>query len=222
MTPSVVLRLIVKDWYLHRATLAAIAALGGLSIGALYLRHGLTSLLAMFAALFATIFLGILLPQQTVINERQRQNLAFVMSLPVSPMQYTTAKVLANLVGFLALWLPIAGGCIATVFAAGYGGVIPLMLVAALAPFVTFALFLAVGIVSESAALATATMAACNVSYSFVWLFIARLPGFWDDLRSPVAIWSRPMLSIAAVESAAIVLAIGLTFYFQAKKTDFV
>jgi ABC-2 type transport system permease protein len=223
MTSSLVLRLMLKDWYLNRAVLVTIAAAGALSIGALYLRNQFTGVLGMLAAMVAMIFLGILMPQQTIVNERQRQNLAFVMSLPVSPMQYTTAKILANLLAFLALWLPIAGGIVGTVAAAGvHGGVIPLMVVAAVAPFAGFAIFLAVAIVTESAPVAIATMAACNVSYSFVWLFISRIPGFWKDFGSPVAIWSRPMQSIVAAEIATIVLAFVLAFYLQSKKTDFV
>ena len=223
MTRSLVLRLILKDWYLNRATLAIIAVIGLLSVGSLYLRHGLTSLLGMLTALIATIFLGVLMPTQTIVNERKRQNLAFVMSLPISAKQYTTAKILGNLAAFLALWLPIAIGMIGTVVAARvFGGIIPLMVVAALAPFVGFAVFVAVAIVTESEAWAMGTMAASNVSYSFIWLFLTRIPGFLRDLGSPVAIWSPAVLSIVAVEITVIVLAFGLTFYFQSKKTDFI
>ena len=38
MNRALVLRLIVKDWYLNRATLALIAVAGSLSVGILYLR----------------------------------------------------------------------------------------------------------------------------------------------------------------------------------------
>ena len=68
MRPSLVVRLILKDWYLSRATLVVIGVVGALSVASLYLRNGLTSLLGMFAALFATIFLGVPLPQQTIVN----------------------------------------------------------------------------------------------------------------------------------------------------------
>jgi len=223
MTRSLVLRLMFKDWYLSRAILVVIGAVGALSVAALYLRDTFTGIMGMLAALVATIFLGILMPSHTIVNERARQNLAFVMSLPISAAQYTTAKILANLLAFLALWLPIASGILWTVASAGvHGGTIPLIVVAALAPFAGFAIFVAVAIVTESAPLATGTMAACNVAYSFVWLFISRIPGFWKDLASPVAIWSRPMQSIVAGEIAAVVLAFALTFYFQSKKTDFI
>jgi ABC-type transport system involved in multi-copper enzyme maturation permease subunit len=194
-----------------------------LSVGSLYLRHGLTGILGMFASMVAIIFLGILVPQQTIVNERMKQNLAFVMSLPVSYREYTTAKILCNLGAFLALWLPITIGMIGTIASTGvYGGIIPLMVVAALAPFVGFALFVAVAIVTDSAQWAMATMAACNVSYSLVWLLLARTPGLLKDLGSPVAIWRHPLPLVIGIEIAVIVLAFALTFYFQSKKTDFI
>jgi ABC-type transport system involved in multi-copper enzyme maturation permease subunit len=223
MTHSLVWRLILKDWYLSRTTLAIIAVVGVLSVGSLYLRNGLASLLGMLAALFATIFLGILMPTQTIVHERKRQNLAFMMSLPISVRQYTSSKILGNLAAFLILWLPIVIGMIGTVASAGtFGGLIPLMTVAALVPFVGFAVFVAGAIITESETWSMTIMAACNVSYSFVWLFIARAPGVLKDLGSPVAVWRQPMPSIVAAEIALIVLALGLTFYFQSKKTDFI
>jgi len=223
MTRSIVWRLILKDWYLCRVVVASVAVIGVASVAALYVRDGFTSLVAMITSLIAVIFLGSLLPSLTIVNERKRQNLAFVMSLPVSPMQYTTAKIVANLVAFLALWLPIAIGMIGTVVSARvFGGIIPLMVVAALAPFTAFALFMAVAIVSESETWAITTMAASNVAYTFVWLFISRIPDMFRDLSSPVAIWRPQMVSIVTVEAVAIVLAFGLTFYLQSKKTNFI
>jgi ABC-2 type transport system permease protein len=221
MNRSLVLRLIVKDWYLNRATLALIAVVGSLSVGVLYWRQGMIGFSAILAALITTVFLSILLPMNTIVNERKRQNLPFVMSLPISPMEYTTAKILGNLLAFVVLWLAIAIGVVGPIARAG-SGALPLALVAALAPFVGFCLLLAVAIVMESEAWATTTMGVCNVSYSF-WFVLSRVPGLRNqDLRSPVAVWSQPVLLILATEIAVILLAIGLTFYIQSKKTDFI
>lgn len=223
MNRALVLRLIMKDWYLSRGALLMIAVAGSLSIGVLYLRGETTAFLGFSAALIATIFLSILLPMHTVVNERKRQNLPFVMSLPISPMEYTTAKVLGNLSAFLVVWLAIVIGVVGTIARAGiYGGLIPVALVTALAPFVAFCLLLAVAIVLESETWAMVTMGTCNVSYSFAWFYLLRVPGLKEDLRSPVAVWSQPILSILAVELAMIVLALCLTFYFQSRKSDFI
>jgi hypothetical protein len=223
VTRSIVLRLMMKDWYLSRTLLAIVGVLGAVSIASLYLRHGLTSVMGMVVSFFAVMFLGILMPTQTIVNERMRQNLPFVMSLPVSPMQYTTAKVLANLSAFLALWLPIAAGMVGTIAGTQvYGGIIPLMLLAAFAPFTTFALVLAVAIVTESQPGSVAAHTASNLGYGVAWFFIERAPGFWQDVRSPVAIWNPTMISILSIEIATIVVALALTFYLQSRKTDFI
>ena len=223
MTRSLVFRMMLKDWYLSRAILVIIACVGTASVASLYLRDNFASLLGMIASLFAIIFLGVLMPTQTIVNERKRQNLAFVMSLPISPMQYTAAKVAANLLAYLALWLPIAVGMIGTVAAADrFDGLIPLMVVAALAPFAGFMVFLAVAIVSESETWSMTTMAASNVSYSLIWLFLGTDAGFWKGLSGPVAVWSTPIVSIVTIEIGAIVLALGGVFYLQSRKTDFV
>ena len=222
MNRALVLRLVMKDWYLNGAALLTIALAGSLSIGVLYLRGETTAFLGFSAALISTIFLSILLPMQTVVNERKKQNLPFVMSLPVSPMEYTTAKVLGNLSAFLVVWLAIVIGVIGTIARAGVYGLIPVAVVTALAPFVAFCLLLAVAIVLESESWAMVTMGTCNVSYSFSWFYLLRVPGLKEDLRSPIAVWSQPILSILAVELAVIVLALCLTFYFQSRKTDFI
>jgi ABC-2 type transport system permease protein len=223
VTRSIVLRLMMKDWYLSRTLLSIVGVLGAVSIASLYLRHSLTGLAGMVVALFAVMFLGILMPTQTIVNERTQQNLPFVMSLPVSPMQYTTAKVLANLSAFLALWLPIAAGMIGTIAGTHvYGGIIPLMVLAAFAPFTTFALVVAVAIVTESQPGSVAAHIASNTGLGVAWFFVERTPGFWQDLRSPVAIWSPTMMSVLSIEIATIVVALALTFYLQSRKTDFI
>ena len=223
MTGSIVLRLMVKDWYLSRTLLTVVGVLGAVSVALLYLRDDRASLAGMAVALLAVMFLGILMPTQTIVNERMRQTLPFVMSLPVSPMQYTTAKVLSNLAAFFALWLLIAAGMIGTVAGTRvYGGVIPLMVLAAFAPFVTFALVVAVAIVTESQAGTVAAHTVSNLGNGVAWFFIERTPGFWQDMRSPVAIWNPTMVWVLTIDIVTIVVALTLTFYLQSKKTDFI
>jgi ABC-2 type transport system permease protein len=223
MNRALVSRLILKDWYLARTPLALIAAAGCASVGVLCLRTEASGFIGLTAAFIVTIFLGVLLPMLTIVTERKRQNLAFVMSLPISPMEYTTAKILSNVLAFIPIWLAI----VATVLwmiarAGGLGGIIPVTLVLALSPFVAFCLLLAVAIVLESELIAMITMGAFNVSYSFYWFFLVRIPGLQEEMKSPVAIWSRPILSILAAEIAVIIVALGLTFFFQSRKRDFV
>lgn len=222
MNRALIARLILKDWYLSRLPLVLIAAGGTLSIGLLYLRREDTGTIGLISALIAAIMLSILLPMQTVVNERKQHNLAFVMSLPISPMEYTAAKVVGNLSAFLVLWAVIAIGVLGTLARTGiFGGLIPFGMVVSLAPFVAFCLLLSVAIVVESEMWAMLTMGATNISYSF-WFLLMKIPGLPEELKSPVAIWSRPILLMLAGQLTVIVASLALTFYFQSRKRDFV
>jgi len=221
MNRALMMRLIAKDWYLSRVPLMLIALAGVVSTGLLY--SGKTAGLAgLISALISLVFLSILIPQLTVMNERKQGNLAFVMSLPISPAEYTMSKVLGNLSAFVLLWAAIAGAVLGTIaFIPGAGGVIPLGVVAALAPFVSFCLLLSVAIVTESELLSMVTIGITNVAYSF-WWFLFRLPGFGENLKSPVPVWSGAILTIIGAQISVILLALTLTFYLQSRKTDFV
>ena len=221
MNRALMMRLIAKDWYLSRVPLMLIALAGVVSTGLLY--SGKTAGLAgLISALISLVFLSILIPQLTVMNERKQGNLAFVMSLPISPAEYTMSKVLGNLSAFVLLWAAIAGAVLGTIaFIPGAGGVIPLGVVAALAPFVSFCLLLSVAIVTESELLSMVTIGIANVAYSF-WWFLFRLPGFGENLKSPVPVWSGAILTIIGAQISVILLALTLTFYLQSRKTDFV
>jgi hypothetical protein len=222
MNRALIARLILKDWYLSRTLLILIVAGGSLSVGVLYLRGETIGVIGLITSLMTAIFLSILLPMQTVVNERKNHNLAFVMSLPISPMEYTAAKVLGNFSAFVVLWTVLAIGVLGTIARAGvFGGIIPLALVAALSPFVTFGLLLAVAIVVESEMWAVLTMGATNCAYSF-WFLLLRIPGLKEDLKSPVAIWSRPILLILAGQITIIAVALVLTFYLQSRKRSFI
>jgi len=222
MTQTLVWRLIAKDVYLTRKGLGLLFLAGCLAVGLLQ-RGGPAGLVGITTALIVVILLGIVLPMQTVVNERKKQNLPFVMSLPISPLEYTAAKLAMNLSVYVVLWLAVTIAVVGTIARAGtFGGMIPIMTVAALVPMMTFALLLAVSIVMESEAWAIGTMGASNVSYSFWWYFLLQFPGVRADMAGPVAIWSGPIRAMLAVESAVIVLALGLTFFFQSRKTDFI
>ena len=222
MSQSIVLRMVLKDWYLCRVTLILTAMAGALCVGLLYLGNSGSSFVGLTGALIAAVMLSVLTPIQTIVNERKHQNLAFIMSLPISPMQYTAAKILGNFSAFLAVWLAIAGGVVGTIAGAGYGGFIPVAVITSLAPLVAFCLLLSVAIISESEIVTLVTMGACNVSYSFGWPVLMRVPGLSQNLKSPVAVWSEPVVWVIAGELALSALCLGLTFYFQSRKTNFV
>jgi ABC-2 type transport system permease protein len=222
MNRALVMQLIWKDWYLSRATLVLGGVAGLLAVSLLYLRTEVSGFIGLSSAIIVLVLVSIFLPMNTMVGERKKQNVAFVMSLPISPMEYTAAKILANLSGFLIVWLVVTAAVIGTFAGTPLAGLIPLALIIALVPFIAFSVMLGVAIVVDSEFWAILTMGAFNISYSFLWYFLIRIPGIGENLRSPVPVWSEAVQWLLAGEILAIVLAFALTIFFQAKKKSFI
>jgi hypothetical protein len=224
MTSRVIQTLILKDWRLHR-TQILISLLAGVGALALLQVKGETAFLVGTVWFFvALIVLGCMVPVSNVINERKKQNLAFLMSLPISALQYAISKMASTLGLFLMPWgaLVIA----ATTFVLSRGdvpkGIVPVMFILFGMPLVGFCMVAGAALVSESEGWTVAATIVSNSSYGLVWYFIIRNPAINGDLKSPVAVWSPAVLTILGEEAAAVVLILGFTLYVQSRKREFV
>jgi ABC-2 type transport system permease protein len=223
MNGTLIRRLIVKDLYLSRIPIALVTLIGVVAVATLFFKNEVTGFIGLTSSFIALIMLGNILPMHTIINERKRQNLSFVMSLPISPADYTAAKIIGNVGTFLLVWAAMAGTLIAMFARSGaYGGFVPFIVLASLAPFAAFCVLVAVALVGESEVGAMVTMVVTNVSYSFIWFFLVRVPGIRAALTSPVPVWSDTLLTLIAAEIGVIVAAIAAAFYFQSRKTNFI
>jgi hypothetical protein len=220
MNTALIGRLIRKDWHLTRPSLFATVVGGALSVW-LITRGGLIGVMGLSAAFVVLVLVSILVPIQTIVSERKKRNLPFVMSLPISPADYTWSKVVANVSMFGALWVAVTAATIATL-AAGPAGWIPLAVISALAPMVAFFLLLTVALVVESEFWALITQGACSVSYSFIFMVLLQNDRLRTDALSGTAVWSPLALTIIAGEIVAMAVCLGLAFYLQSRKTDFV
>lgn len=169
------------------------------------------------------VILGTLV-QPLIVNERKKQTLAFMMSLPVSARQYAIGKLAVALGMYVIPWLMLCGfGLWVIVGRSGIpNGIVPIAVVLMLLPLIGFLLTTSVAIVCESEARSILVMAAVNVSYTFVWLAIVMTPGLTRDAGSAAPVWNQAILSVLGAEAAAIVAIVGATLYLQARKRDFV
>jgi len=224
MRGSVVGHLILKDWQLQRLPILVSMAAGALAL-AIFQRGGETAFVVGSVWFFvALIVIGCMLPIFAIVNERKKQNLPFLMSLPISPMQYTTAKLVSTVGMFLAPWLTLAIAAILIIEIRGIlpHGTIPITIILLMLPFVGFCFIAGAALVGESEGWSTAATVVCNSSYGLAWYFMAKIPALTSTWNSPVAIWSPMALAIFGGELAAIVLVLALTFFLQSRKRDFV
>lgn len=224
MTSSIISHLIIKDWRLHR-TLILFSLAGGAAALVLAQLGGEVPLVIGSVWLFvAIIALGCMLPVLAIVNERKKQTLPFLMSLPLSSVQYTTAKLIAVLGMFIFPWLALFGSTLLLIYSRHIlpYGAIPLVCILLLMPVIGFALITGAALVGETESWSIAATVLCNSSYGLAWYLLARNPGINTHMAGPVAIWDGIILRLLSGEVTAIVLLLVITYFLQARKRDFI
>ena len=224
MTSSVIQALILKDWRLQRTLIALSIGCGVIALAILQLKNEIAFLLGAVWFFIALIVLGSVLPSSNVINERKKQHLAFLMSLPVSATQYAMAKLASTLGLFLVPWttLVIAASTLILNRPETPHGIIPVMLILFGLPLVGFCVIAGAALIGETEGWNMAASLVCNSWYGVGWYLIIRNPAINGNLKSPVPVWNSPVLTILGGEVAAIVLTLGITFFLQSRKREFV
>ena len=225
MKKNVVWRLILKDWQLQRKLIILSIASGLVALGLLRIRGEAPFVIGVVCFFIAMMFCACLLPITTIVNERKKQTLPFLMSLPISSSRYGAAKLLSTFGMFLVPWLTLvaAGLYMILVRHAMPNGVIPVMLIVANWPFIGFCLIAAAALVGESEGWGNAGVAVVNSSYWLAWyLLVSQVPSISRNWASPVAVWSPAVVKILIVEFAIVVLTLGLTLLLQSRKRDFI
>lgn len=224
MTSSVIPQLIRKDLRLSRLHIGFTVGAGILALALLQRGGEVWMVLGSTWYFVAIIILACMVPIGLIVNERKKQTLAFVMSLPVSSTEYTIAKLVATWVTFLGPWLLLLAVAFTLVVTRHLIplGAIPIMLILALLPVVGFSLILSVALVSESEGWAMAATVICNSSYGLAWYLFSKASSLTVNWNSPVAIWDGAVLRILSVEVGFVILAMGLTLFFQSRKRDFI
>jgi ABC-2 type transport system permease protein len=215
-------RLILKDWYFLRVPIIGYLAAGAVAV--LLMANGGEGAFFAGSILLITILIsvGIHVAMATVVNERKEQTLPFVMTLPISYMEYTTAKILANLLIFLLPWTALLIATLALFTMANAGGIIPFTLLLVTEIFASYCLLLSVALVSESQNWAIGAMVFGNLFLQAFMYWVSHIPSIARTMKGHVAVWSPAVVTILAVEIAIILLLLGATFFFQARKTDFI
>jgi hypothetical protein len=224
MSAPVVGRLVLKDWRLNGVLISLAFAIG---LGALLIvRFGGETARLVGAVWFfvALIVLGSMLPGTAILNERKKQTLPFIMSLPVTSVQYTIAKIVSTWAMFLVPWVALLISALIVVETGRTipHGVIPTLLILAMLPVLGFCIISSVTLVGESEGWLIAASLACNSSYWFVWYWLARIPSLTDNWKGPVALWNPAARTVLFSEFVLVAVILALTFFLQSRKRDFI
>ncbi len=219
---SMIRRLILKDWYLNRWTILGSIPIGLASLALVLTGKEVAFLLCIIVLCMVIIGVGAQLGMVTTVNERKEQTLAFVMSLPVSWREYTAAKILANLIIFLIPWLPLTAGALGVLLLPGAThGLVPYTAIMSVEMLVTTCVIVAAGIVTESQAWTTAAIFGSSLGLNIFGYLFAHLRGISAYMWGTHVRWTGTVWTVLAAELLTVPLLLGVTFYIQSRKTDF-
>jgi hypothetical protein len=219
---SMVRRLILKDWYLNRWLILGSIPAGLAALAIILIGKFVALLLSIILLCMVIIGVGAQLATVTTVNERKEQTLAFMMSLPLSWREYTAAKILANLIIFLIPWLIISAGALGVLWLPGAThGLIPFTAIMAVEMLVTTCLIIAAGLITESQAGTTVAILSSSLGINILGFVFAHLRGISAYMWGQQVHWSPTALIVLLAEFAMVPLLLGLTFFIQSRKTDF-
>jgi ABC-2 type transport system permease protein len=219
----IVYELIRKDWELNRVAVSAGVILGILAISITFFGGTVPAVIGIVCFYTVMGVLGSILPKN-ITEERKNQTMAFIMSLPVSAVDYSIAKMISTIGIFLLFWITLVGVAATMILTRQEipDGLIPLMLVLSSLILLGFVLICSVSMVKETESWVTATVILVNLSYSLGWYLLIRIPEIGRDSFQAKIVWNPILVTTLGVEFTLIALLLGLTLFLQTRKRDFI
>lgn len=223
MNLMLVQKLIYKDWYFQRFTitaflLAGVAALVVMGIpGEIWFAVGGIGLITL------VITWGALLVSSTIVAERSSQTLVFLMSLPISMREYTLAKLLGNLAIFVIPWLMLLMTCVVVILSRPNlpDGLVAYALIVLVQMLICYCLVLCAALISESQGWVTVAILVGNLALQAFFMTMPRIPEVNKVIGGSSFVWNAMFSTILSLQVGFVVLLLGVTFYLQFKKTNF-
>lgn len=214
--------LVIKDWQIYQKQLAAFVA--GLLLALSLVGMGEIWSFAAGSLLLLVLLtvIGQILIQTSLVIERKEQTVPFIMSLPVTPMDFYWGKLLANLAIYLVPFTLVAGGSAVLILTTPLpnGLLVPFLLAFCLL-LMTFCVMLCVAIAVESEGWITFTMIALMTLIGPYLYGIMRIPEIGTNLNTNNIVWSAPAVGLIVGELIVIAIVLGVTSWAHSRKPSF-
>jgi hypothetical protein len=223
MNSAMIKNLVLKDWTFNRIPIFIFIMTGLASLVAIRFGEQTAVYVGMVLIIVAVMSVGGQLVFTTIINERKEQTLPFIMSLPVSSIEYTVAKFIANVLIFFAAWVVLLLGSMFVITDRIFipNGLIPYAILVLTELFAAFTLYLTVALITESEGWTVFALVVSNLFLNYFLFVVARMPAIANHMEGPIPVWNSTALGILALEALFIVSTLGIAFFFQARKRDF-
>ncbi|AVP97126.1 hypothetical protein C7S18_07940 [Ahniella affigens] len=219
---SLIKKLIHKDWLLFQKQMAlyvigavvALCLMGNLHKWTFYIGSLLLIIVVVAVACFSI--------SNSLLVERRDRTLAFIMSLPVSPLDFYLAKLAGNLVTFLVPLLVIAAGTYGVILFTGLpDGLVVLATLLFTHIVLAFCASLSTAMAVESEGWNTFVMIASMVLINPYIMLIGQTPSIAEPIKTEAIVWSGAALSIMGIQAILSILILALTGWFHCRKKSF-
>ena len=209
----VIRQLIAKDWVLFQKQLAAYVTAGIFALCLLGLAKGWSFYLGSLMLIVVLVAAACFSISTSLLAERKEHTLAFMMSLPVTPLDFYLAKLLGSLVTFFVPFLVMFLGTIAVI---AYTPLPDGLIVFSVLVFghvaMAYALSLSVAMAVESEGWNTFAMIGSMVLINPFIMLLGQIPEISKYVQTEHIVWSLPAVSILLVQvtvSVAVLIATG-------------
>jgi hypothetical protein len=167
---------------------------------------------------------GMHLLGELLLSEGTDQTRIFILSLPVSLLDYSVAKIAVVLTTFLIPWFTMLASLIVltAVISPGKAGTVPVLVVVFLELLAAFTLQLVTAIVSESVGCTICVLVACNVFLNLFLMSLFQTPEVSEQMKSNVLTLGPLLSQVMLIEVAVILVALAAAMALQTRKRDLV
>ena len=216
--------LFLKDLYLSRRPLFAYFAAGIACTAIGVVPQPTFAFIGFVLILTVAIGSGMHLLGELLLSEANDQTRAFILSLPVSLLDYSLAKIAVVLTAFLIPWSTMFACSIVLTAALPWGhvGAIPMLVVVFLELLAAYTVQLVTAVISESVGWTVCVMVACNVFLNVFLMKLLAAPEVQEMSKSDVLTFSPLITEIMYIELGLIVAALAMALAVQTRKRDLV
>ncbi|GAB2666925.1 ABC-2 transporter permease [Arenimonas aestuarii] len=218
-----VIRLLVaKDWQLFQKQLALYVLGGIVALCFLGLAKPWAFYVGSLMLIIVMVSIACFSISTSLMVERKEKTLAFVMSLPVSPRDFTVAKLAGNIITFGVPFLLMVVGTLAVVlFTQLPDGLFVYSLLVFAYILFAFSLSLAVAMSVESEGWATFAMIGSMVLINPYLMALSMVPDIKDRIGEDALVWTTPALAVLATLLLVSLAVIAVTTWVHARKPAF-
>jgi hypothetical protein len=216
--------LFMKDLFLSRWEMFGYFVGGLLSVAVTCLPGETAGFIGFIMMVTVTIAAGIHLIGVLLLGESTDMTRTFVLSLPVSLLDYSIAKIAVVLVTFMIPWLAMFGSLTVLTFVTpgAKQGIMVFLVPTFLFMLAGFCLQLITAVLTESIGWTIVVVVLGNISLNLLLKMLREHPVVSEVMNSEQLSWPTVSLQVIAVEVLVVVVALVLAFVLQIRRRDLI